>query len=272
MNVDEYTNSTFLSGLANLLKKFSHSLAFDAAIVVLDQKKEWAVFKEIYSKASPERKNYFRKNIYTQLGDNGALKWIGNSFKLSMYQAGSMVGYVILWQKPNVVSSMNSGKKDSEECLSKAQLSRITQLICDLSKELLQTTDEKVSLEFEKQEAGNEAVKKEIRKAERFIKHNLHKQLSLREVASQVYFSQSYFCRLFKKEMGLNFIDYLNRERVYRAKELLIHSNLSINEISARVGFTQTSYFCKIFKENSDVSPAVFRREFGKLEREKKEA
>lgn len=272
MNIDEQTIRTFLAELAKLLKKFSTSLVLDAVIVMLNQKEEWTVFKEIYTNDNIEEKNYFRKNIHEHLGEKESLKWIGNTFKLNILQGNHVVGYVIIWQKPNVVCSMNRDQKGSEDYLTKAQFTRITQLICDLSEELPQASGEKILLELEKLEEGNEAVKKEIRKAERFIKCNLHKQLSLSEVASQVYFSQSYFCRLFKKEMGLNFIDYLNRERIYRAKELLINSNLSINEISKRVGFTQTSYFCKIFKESNNVSPAVFRRDFGNLGRVKKEA
>ena len=101
----------------------------------------------------------------------------------------------------------------------------------------------------------------EIAKATAYIHSNLDKPLSLKEVADQVYFSQSYFSKLFKKEMGINFVEYLNAQRIKEACRLLEFSDLKIDDISRRVGFSQASYFCKIFKDLTQVSPATYRKQ-----------
>lgn len=100
----------------------------------------------------------------------------------------------------------------------------------------------------------------EIRKAISYIEKNIATNLTLEEVANHVYLSQFYFSRLFKKEVGISFVAYLNQKRVEQAKILLTQSNLSIKSISQNIGYSQTSYFCKIFKEFVGVTPVNYRK------------
>ncbi|GAA2934859.1 helix-turn-helix transcriptional regulator [Enterococcus raffinosus] len=79
-------------------------------------------------------------------------------------------------------------------------------------------------------------------------------------MANHVYLSQFYFSRLFKKEIGVSFITYLNQQRIEQAKVLLTQSNLSIKSISQNIGYSQTSYFCKIFKELVGMTPVNYRK------------
>lgn len=105
------------------------------------------------------------------------------------------------------------------------------------------------------------ADKSKISEALKYIQKNLNKPLTLKQVADQVYYSQGYFCKLFKKEVGVNFIEYLNRQRVREACRLLVSSDLKIEQIGKKCGFSKASYFCKIFKNTTNVSPAVYRKE-----------
>lgn len=100
----------------------------------------------------------------------------------------------------------------------------------------------------------------EIRKAISYIDTNLTTNLTLEDVANHVYLSQFYFSRLFKKEIGVSFITYLNQQRIEQAKVLLTQSNLSIKSISQNIGYSQTSYFCKIFKELVGMTPVNYRK------------
>lgn len=77
----------------------------------------------------------------------------------------------------------------------------------------------------------------EIHKAIAYIENNLTTNLTLEDVANHVYLSQFYFSRLFKKEMGISFITYLNQQRIEQAKTLLAQSNLSIKSISQNIGY-----------------------------------
>jgi len=99
-----------------------------------------------------------------------------------------------------------------------------------------------------------------IDRASKFIEANFSQDLTLEEVAQQVYLSPCYFSRLFKQIKGLNFIDYLTRVRLQAARELLLSTNLSVAEIAARVGYHDARYFGQVFKKQEGYTPGVFRK------------
>ncbi|MFW7431376.1 PocR ligand-binding domain-containing protein [Vagococcus carniphilus] len=101
----------------------------------------------------------------------------------------------------------------------------------------------------------------EIRKALTYIQKNLSRPITLEEVANQVYLSQYYFSKLFKKEMNINFVTYVNQRRIEEAKKLLVESSLSIETISRNLGFSQPSYFIKTFRSMTSSTPANYRRD-----------
>jgi AraC-like DNA-binding protein len=86
--------------------------------------------------------------------------------------------------------------------------------------------------------------------------------LTLEEVASHVHLSSFYFSKLFKKETGKNFVRYVNDEKMELAKEMLISTPLPIDVISSDLGFSHTSYFCKIFKKKFATTPKSYRKSF----------
>ncbi|MGI9860523.1 response regulator [Moorella naiadis] len=99
-----------------------------------------------------------------------------------------------------------------------------------------------------------------IERAGKYIEANFSQDLTLEEVAQQVYLSPCYFSRLFKQFKGLNFIDYLTRVRLKAAKELLLSTNLPVAEIAARVGYHDARYFGQVFKKQEGYTPSVFRK------------
>jgi AraC-like DNA-binding protein len=98
-----------------------------------------------------------------------------------------------------------------------------------------------------------------LRKAERFIWENYTRKISLQEIADASGLSAPYFSSVFKEEMGENLANYLNRLRVEKAATLLIESDLSLIDIASTCGFEDQSWFSKIFKSYSGVSPGKFR-------------
>ena len=76
-------------------------------------------------------------------------------------------------------------------------------------------------------------------------------------------FSPSYFSALFKRETGENFVRYLTRVRIDRAKELLQQTNLSVSEVCSRVGYNDLKHFTQTFKKETSLSPAQYRRLYG---------
>ncbi|WP_020618074.1 response regulator [Paenibacillus daejeonensis] len=103
----------------------------------------------------------------------------------------------------------------------------------------------------------------EITKAIQYIKQHYTQNISLQMVADHVNLSVSYLSNLFKKELQISFVDYLNRYRIERAKELLTGSQLKSYDIAVQVGFSpEYTYFSKVFKKVTGLGPNEYRRQW----------
>lgn len=98
-----------------------------------------------------------------------------------------------------------------------------------------------------------------IQRAIEYMSQNFKKNLTLNEVAQNVYLNPSYFSSLFKQAMGVSFKEYLTDMRIEEARQLLIKTNTSIVDIALSCGFTNQSYFSKVFKAKTGFSPKSFR-------------
>lgn len=97
-----------------------------------------------------------------------------------------------------------------------------------------------------------------VRDAMKYIGANYMKNITLGDVAKQVNVSRTYFSQIFKEETGENYIDYLNKIRIQKAKELMKFNRYKSYEISERVGFQDSSYFSKIFKKIENKTPSEY--------------
>ena len=98
-----------------------------------------------------------------------------------------------------------------------------------------------------------------VKTTKQFLDHNYHKDLSLNDVADVVHVSPSYLSRVFSRELGVPFKKYLIDLRLDQAKRLLLSTNKLIGEVALAVGYQDTSYFCRIFKQREGCSPNQFR-------------
>ncbi|NIZ47525.1 AraC family transcriptional regulator [Entomospira nematocerorum] len=96
--------------------------------------------------------------------------------------------------------------------------------------------------------------------AVRYMHQNFAKNLTLEEVSRIAKLSPSYFSRLFKAEMGVSFVEYLNQIRINESKRKLQFTNLSLVDIASACGFSDQSYFTKIFKRTQGLSPGRYRQ------------
>ena len=81
----------------------------------------------------------------------------------------------------------------------------------------------------------------------------------LQNFARESFFSKEYLSRLFKKTYGIGITEYQTKIRMTRAKELLETSNLSLSELSERIGYCDSKYFSKVFRAYWGVCPSDFR-------------
>ena len=98
-----------------------------------------------------------------------------------------------------------------------------------------------------------------LRKAERYIWENYTRKISLEEISKASGLSAPYFSTIFKEEMGENLSSYLNRLRVEKAAAMLTETGKSLTEIAGHCGFEDHSWFSKIFKIFTGMSPGKFR-------------
>ena len=95
--------------------------------------------------------------------------------------------------------------------------------------------------------------------AKQFIHQNYAQPLSLNIIADQVHLSARYLSSLFMEEEGIGINRYIKKVRSQKASELLLGTNMKVNEICERVGYANLSYFCKCFQEDFGMTPDKFR-------------
>jgi len=107
-----------------------------------------------------------------------------------------------------------------------------------------------------------------LRKAENFIMENFTRKISLKEISDVAGLSPPYFSTIFKEEMGENLSKYLNRLRVEKASRYLLETDMSLAEIAACCCFEDQSWFSKIFKAFTGISPGKYRNQGGGIIRD----
>jgi len=98
-----------------------------------------------------------------------------------------------------------------------------------------------------------------IQKAIQYMNTNYNRKISLQEVAEHVFMSPSHFSKVFKTEMKEGYVDFLNRIRVDKSKILLRERSIPLVDISEMAGFDDQSYFSRVFKQYTGMSPGRFR-------------
>lgn len=98
-----------------------------------------------------------------------------------------------------------------------------------------------------------------VTRAKKYIQENFMNEISLDDVSREVNVSPYYFSKLFKEEVGENFIDYLTDLRISRAKLMLKDETLTIREAGARAGYADQNYFSRIFKKQTGMTPRQYR-------------
>ena len=100
-----------------------------------------------------------------------------------------------------------------------------------------------------------------VSRACKYIQENFRKDISLDDVSKEVNVSPYYFSKLFKEEVGENFIDYLTRLRIECSKELLRRAALTIREAGLQSGYSDPNYFSRIFKKQTGMTPREYREQ-----------
>jgi AraC family transcriptional regulator len=98
-----------------------------------------------------------------------------------------------------------------------------------------------------------------LKQAVDYIQDHLGEDLSLNAIANELGMSQYYFCHLFKQSTGMSPHQYLIRQRVEKAKQLLKQREQAIAAIAMACGFANQSHFAKCFRQYTGMNPKQFR-------------
>ena len=91
------------------------------------------------------------------------------------------------------------------------------------------------------------------------VQHNYREDMNLKTLAYKYHMNASYLGQIFQKEAGCSFAQYLSNTKNSIAKDLILNTNMKINDIARQVGYTDISYFYRKFKQCYGVSPASLR-------------
>lgn len=99
-----------------------------------------------------------------------------------------------------------------------------------------------------------------VRKAADYIKLHLSQNIWLPELADTVGVSSNYLSRIFKKETGVSVSQYIAKKRCEKAAELLLNTDISVQDVSSHVGYLDNNYFVKVFKSQYELAPSEYRK------------
>ncbi len=99
-----------------------------------------------------------------------------------------------------------------------------------------------------------------VEKIQQFIEVNIFSNFSRKDIANHVNFNQDYVSRIFKSETGMTLNDYIQKRKIENAKLLLSETNLSIGEISSKLGYENFAYFSQFFKNFVGCSAKEYRK------------
>ncbi len=96
-----------------------------------------------------------------------------------------------------------------------------------------------------------------------YIRRHASEHLVLDDVAEAAGFGKTYICALFKKHLNTTFSQYLIKVRLENAKELIKNTDMKLDEVARRCGIGEPSYFYRLFKKMTGVTPAAYRQQDG---------
>lgn len=203
-------------------------------------------FNKILLNKDLEEINYYIDNVFEKLrnSDNADPSYIQNTAILMILTINNVL-------KELNINSSNT-REDFKDMLLKIvklrTIEEIKQAIKDKCLEMIRNIKE-----------NNNSTSPVIQQIISYIKNNYNKEISLKTLSQKFNINSSYLGQVFHKETGEQFSDYINRIRNEKAKEMLLNTNMKVNEIAESIGYSDTSYFYRKFKDFFGISPNAMR-------------
>ncbi|MBB6713748.1 response regulator transcription factor [Clostridium gasigenes] len=126
----------------------------------------------------------------------------------------------------------------------------------------------KINKEFCAEKLVNDGKEIPIKAAIEYIHDNLTGNITLEKTASICNLSPCYFSKVFKKEVGVTFVSYVNDIKINKAKEMLENKDIPVLNVALDLGFEDCGYFIRVFKKSQGVTPKKYREAYREENRE----
>ena len=131
---------------------------------------------------------------------------------------------------------------------------------CSTIQEIIEVTEKNIRQYEAFLERSMSESRDEVAAVKNYIYNHYAEDLNLETLAEKVYLSSGYLSFIFKKETGMNLNRFIRVFRMEKAKELLCTTNMKVAMVSEKVGFANSSYFCRSFREYYGSSPESYRK------------
>ncbi|MGY4691065.1 response regulator transcription factor [Salibacterium sp. K-3] len=103
--------------------------------------------------------------------------------------------------------------------------------------------------------------RREIWEAKKYVDTHLDQKITMEGAANYLHLNPSHFSRMFKQETGETFVEYTTKKKMEQAAHDLLYTNHTVDEVALSIGYDNTSYFAKLFRKFSGVSPKQYRKD-----------
>ena len=203
-----------------------------------------------------------------------AMKFLSIRYAIDEYVSRDWGGFVfhrahreIIWLAPAVSRTGAEGREAREAYVDKLR-QRVFDLLnvplvfsCSSVYERLDRIPDAYLEALLNGPAGQQFHSLHVRMAKEYVDRHLPEDVSLAKVAEAVAISPGYLSRIFLKEMGESFSDYVIRNKTEYSKKLLRETNLKVYEIAEKLGYNNPHYFSKWFKERVGMTPLEYRNQ-----------
>lgn len=278
-NKDNFFNVSFVSKLRNYQKYINENLKIEISICISSIYNDILNINQAYDECKKLRNEYFYKDSLSIIKSQKE-KWSNYSNLYGKYKnewievlltdsSEKIVNFIMklsneirsLNYSPDLVKPLfNNLIIDIKSMANKNGIEINCNTGFDTMNSCVQSIENTVINYYKGlQNLLNRNFRIEIKKVLQFIDENLNEHISCDKMAEYIRMNTNYFSRLFKKEIGMSFSDYVINKRIEKAKYFLKYSELPVDEVAFLTGFKNVCYFYKIYKKVTGKTPGDSR-------------
>ncbi|WP_214627199.1 helix-turn-helix domain-containing protein [Paenibacillus agaridevorans] len=268
---------TSINGIAYAYQEAKDALEYS----IVTGKRETVLYDQLHQEMRPETGAgyYYPLQVeqqlinYMKLGDYAKSREVLDEIKNKNF--GDLAGsvHIIKCLLYNLVSTMikavneSDGVGDSFFVNNSKRIDAIMQgetiqgmydKLCELLQEIC--ADLKAKRELQAQHARNHSLEERIKEVARYVEMNYDDiHLNISTIGEHFHMKASYLSKLFKDQTSEGLLEFINKVRIERAKEIIADEGIAIGEVAGRVGFSEAATFIRIFKKYERITPGQYK-------------